>query len=287
MSSRRWHALSLDPERLIEARLQAHWGAQVVASVAFTHIEPKADDSHTNLEWLEDFGCLAGHEVSGESGFRAALRVSTLELLILSQTGPESAFQLLGSRLNDAYGWMADQVARAKSADSVELKKHTYEIPSHGVARDQVFDADPRALEELARWFSDSDLLLREVEQSESGASPVRCWPHHFDIATLISLDPKAQDQESARFVGVGMTPGDDSYPEPYFYVNPWPRPENSKRDDLPELPAGSWHLEGWFGAVLTASELVSQPRDLQGKTVRDFLKGAVRADYTILGYET
>jgi hypothetical protein len=38
---------------------------------------------------------------------------------------------------------------------------------------------------ELAHWFGNSAAVLTEL-RSRTGSSEVRCWPHHFDIATLV-----------------------------------------------------------------------------------------------------
>jgi hypothetical protein len=100
----------------------------------------------------------------------------------------------------------------------------------------------------------------------------VRCWPHHFDIATLI--DRGAAADKTARSVGVGMEPGDDSYAEPYYYVNAYPPPAAGAM--LPALAGdGSWHTAGWFGAVLPGSRLA---RSGQHDQVAAFLGSAVRA---------
>ena len=93
--------------------------------------------------------------------------------------------------------------------------------------------------------------MLGEIAAREAGASPVRCWPHHFDIATLISLE--GGDPEHARSIGVGLSPGDESYAEPYFYVSPWPYPESDRLDDI--APIGRWHTAGFVAYVVIGSE--------------------------------
>ena len=110
----------------------------------------------------------------------------------------------------------------------------------------------------LAAWFALSDAVLKAFADRhadiEPGPSPVRCWAHHFDIATYVSLE--AGDFETARGIGVGLSPGDESYGEPYFYVNPWPHPDPA---DLPDPPGlGHWHTQGFVGAILTGSELIA-----------------------------
>jgi hypothetical protein len=105
----------------------------------------------------------------------------------------------------------------------------------------------------------------------------VRIWPHHFDLATLISL-PHTQKDESVS-IGVGMSPGDGNYNEPYWYVTPWPDPTPV---NLPKLSSsGTWHTKGWVGAILTASQL-SQEKEQQ-KQVKSFLDSGVKASLELL----
>ena len=96
-------------------------------------------------------------------------------------------------------------------------------------------------------WFAAATSVLDPLAAAQPGASPVRVWPHHFDIATLVTLAEGVS-------VGVGMSPGDGTYDAPYFYVTPWPYPETGA---LPELSRGArWHTDGWVGAVMPGSAL-------------------------------
>jgi hypothetical protein len=104
----------------------------------------------------------------------------------------------------------------------------------------------------------------------QGAASAVRCWPHHFDIATLWTLGDG--DAETAPSVGIGMSPGDSHYPLPYFYVSPWPRPAP---EQLPPLPVpGHWHSQDFISAILTGDQIVAM-KDRRGET-RQFLDAAI-----------
>ena len=75
----------------------------------------------------------------------------------------------------------------------------------------------------------------------------VHLWPHGFDfsVESFINGD---KDQ-----IGVGVSPGDDSYEAPYLYVNPYPFSENIIHQPL---PIGKWHTQGWNGIKVEWGEL-------------------------------
>ena len=91
-----------------------------------------------------------------------------------------------------------------------------------------------------------------------------------------------SSSSNSSRSIGVGLSPGDESYDEPYFYVRPWPC---SGIPDLPPLEGeGKWHTEGWLGAVLPASHIQAKHSALsQVEQVRAFTKSAVPAARSLL----
>ena len=109
-------------------------------------------------------------------------------------------------------------------------------------------------------------------------SSPVRCWAHHFDIATVISLE--GGDAEVARSIGLGLSPGDDSYGEPYFYVAPWPHPEADQLEDVAAI--GHWHMAGFVAYVVTGSEFAGD--DDGGTAVKAVLVSALARCKALLG---
>ena len=105
--------------------------------------------------------------------------------------------------------------------------------------------------------------MLRAFTAKRSNASEVRCWPHHFDIATVANLGPRNGNEGSdqARSIGIGVSPGDEHYAQPYAYVSPSPR-----FDRLPDPPKpGRWHTDGFFGAVATGDAILGLPNRGQG----------------------
>jgi len=153
-----------------------------------------------------------------------------------------------------------------------EFKPLHYELPEHPLGGAGAFSFEPAApFKEMRRWFDNAAETLESVRKAND-ASPVRCWPHHFDIATLITVAPGAT-------IGVGLSPGDGSYNEPYWYVGPWPHPQV---EDWPELEGGGhWHTEGFVAAVLPASDFV--PENNQPKRLEEFLESAIEGSRELL----
>ncbi|MDH3201739.1 MAG: hypothetical protein OEM15_12670 [Myxococcales bacterium] len=273
-----WKPLgSLLPGTLVEARLELHWATQLVSAVGTSLLPPQSDFSHTNCGWLAELGVLAGRAV-GDDALRPALVFEGLELVLLDGTQERAALPLAGHTLEEGRVWLAGELG----VPSDELRLPEHEMPAHPVGDGGVFSearADQRI--ELAAWFADASRLIRRLVADDPTASPVRCWPHHFDIASLIVLDGDAEPEE-ARSYGVGFSPGDQSYAQPYFYVTPWPYPN---ADALPVLEAGArWHTSGWTGAVLTADQVISLPHEEQQAQVTRALKSAILASRALLG---
>lgn len=252
----KWQQLgSRDPTSLTDARPQCHHAAQLLTRVARAYVPAKPDDSHTNLGW-EPSQAMFVCRPTEPGGFQLGLRLEELRLRLLGPGGePEADFALPGRTLREASEWVAGQLA-AKGLDggSFDEPLH-FEIPHHPVADGQAFSPDEGpAFGELSRYYSNAASLITKVANAQPGSSDVRCWPHHFDIATLITLRGAGED---ATTIGFGLSPGDGSYGQPYFYINPWPAPDSSK---LPALDAGvHWHTEGFTGAIVLGEDLVRQ----------------------------
>ena len=91
----------------------------------------------------------------------------------------------------------------------------------------------------------------------------------------LVGRRSASRSYRSGCPVGVGLSPGDEAYREPYWYVSPYPRPENAAVSPLPN--GGRWHRDGFFAAVLTGGDLVSGGADAsQELRTRAFLDAAI-----------
>ena len=240
------------------ARVQNHKAAQLVSKAARTNLPARDDDSHSNFEWHAQDGAFFT-ETLGTDGnrFDIGLRLLDLTLLVRTQHG-EQTLSLDGQTDKAAGEWRDQLLADAglKQASNITLP---YDLPADVASIDQYeLNDKTQGMQGISMWFGFASSLLQALEKQHAelvpGPSPVRCWPHHFDIATYVSLE--SGDAETAKGIGVGFSPGDDSYDQPYFYVNPWPHLDKAK---LPPAPApGHWHTDGFVGLIATAEEILS-----------------------------
>ncbi|MDQ6830670.1 MAG: hypothetical protein M3081_17560 [Gemmatimonadota bacterium] len=248
----RWEPLgAIAPRSLADARLQLHHAAQIANSTGISLLPATPDDSHTNFEWLSSVRALATMVVPTARPFRTALRLADITLMILDEGGkPQAQLPLDGLTMGAGFDWLVARVAeRGADAARMTMQKH-YEIPQHTTSGGAPFAlGDGAAFREVERYYANAALLLEDLVARTAGASPIRCWPHHFDLATLTALEP-------GKTIGAGMSPGDDSYAEPYIYVTPYPYPAVER---LGPLPSGHWHTQDWVGAVLPASEIAHE----------------------------
>jgi hypothetical protein len=239
------------PTALAAARALAHRAAQWPARAACANLVPAPDDSHASLSWDPDMAALLGQPLDG--GVRVGLRVAVHELVFTTESRCD-ALPLTGKPDAEVGSWLDGKLV-AEGLKPASGTKLPYEVPSTMFAR-----AGEEALRfpAIALWFAAAAEALGELRQSyrryTPGPSPVRCWPHHFDIAILVALEEGRA--ESARSIGIGVSPGDNYYAQPYLYVSPYPKPDTA---DLPPLPPGArWHTKDFFGAVATGTDLLA-----------------------------
>lgn len=220
-------------DTFIDSRQQLHWAAQAVAGVGRSLVAPRPDDSHSNLEWSRPHRALMSSPL--DDGRRGAVRFRDLTLLVIRDRGLiDDEFPLQGRSCDDAFAFFErhfGQMIRRPSREEA--------LPT---AAPMTFHANADDLARLDRLYDDADFVLNAYRAKHSNASEIRCWPHHFDIATLLTLD-------GGGTVGAGFLGGDGQYRQPYWYVTPYPYPND--RSSYPPLPLGFWNTEGWFGAVL------------------------------------
>ena len=270
MTTASWRPVGgIDPAAMSAARLQAHLALQWLARAARAYIPCRPDDHHTNLGWDDALGGLVTHPLP--DGARLGLRVADLTLVLVDSSGRKDAFALDRRRDADACDWLGRH-ARARGFDAQALDAALpYEVPAFAGGDVYTAAALGEPLAELAIWFSNANGTLAAIRQwlatQNIDAPPVRCWPHHFDLDTLVTLAP-------GRTTGIGFEPGDEHYDEPYFYVSLHPAPDVAA---LPPLPAiGHWRAKNFTAAIAPAHRILAV--NDQGAEVAAFLHAAVEA---------
>lgn len=280
VSTVKWATLgSISPLQLISARLELTWAVQALDAVGRTLATPESDFSHIALRWDEQIDGLT--TVPVHDGVRAGLNLDRGELAIIAGDDTVTATSpLAGKTLVEAAEWVREGIAAGlpEEPDWTPIREDLEISP---VANGAPFSAPTVAHVELARWYRNAVHLFRSVRETEADAGPILCWPHHLDVATFINLDPELAQYEG-RSINVGMSPGDEKLPEPYFYVVPYP---TVGPNGLPVLEAGGfWQTDGWVGAVLNAASVVSTGQDTQGQAVEAFVRSALNGSKRLLG---
>jgi hypothetical protein len=257
MSGTQWRGVEgVDHGLLREARLQAHYAVQWLARAARAYATPRPDDGHTNLGWDDALGALTTHPLPQRMVLGLDLASLTLNLWDGPENASTQALSLEGHRDADVRDWLGGQLG-ARGLDPAALDVPLpYQIPDHPLAHGVPYSAaeNRAALVELVAWYANANSILSEVQQeivARGMAAPsVRCWPHHFDLDSLIALGPPA------RTVGLGFCPGDEYYDQPYFYISAYPPPDVAK---LPALPStGHWHTHHFTAAVTVADRILA-----------------------------
>jgi hypothetical protein len=260
-----------DGARLSDSRLQLHHAAQFAAAAGISFLDPEPDDSHTNLEWVPSLSGLFSRVIPAGTMFRIGVIPADLSLVIaIENDRPFARYRLHGRTIVEAVEWIRTHIASLGADTARYTLKRDYDIPDHDVDMGDAFDSsDTSTFEELSRWIANGATVLNSLARRLPDASEVRCWPHHFDIATLIPLP-------TDRTIGIGLDPGDNYYDEPYFYVKMSPAPSASQARSRPLWGLGTWHTRQWIGAILPGSRLGAA--SAQEQQVREFIDSAVSA---------
>lgn len=212
---------SVPPADLHDTTLQLHWATQFIAAAGQSFADPKDDDSHRAMTWDANRHAFIGEPFTGGYPFRVAVRPADLVLQLVDQTDePLGSLPLVGVTMQEGYEWLATGLAHYMGG-LPELGRPDFELPEHPVANGAPFsDGRDDELRVLSALFRSAAGLLEALAAPDESASEVRCWPHHFDIATLVTIEA-GEDAHSSKTIGIGMAPMGGSYDGWYWYVTP------------------------------------------------------------------
>lgn len=233
------------------AREETHAAVQLIAIVPRNLLTPDPTDGSASLIWDDTLSMLTTELIDG---FRIAFELITQEIHIYKGTSNISTLTTIDNTFDQVYENLKKALSE-QGLDGGKLKKELpYELPESVMQLGTPFKKqNEEALSTLTQLYTMTSETLQEVFSSISSASDIRCWPHHYDLATLVTI-VEHTDPEEAKSIGFGFSPGDGGYEEPYFYLTPWPYPSKESLYEI-EQPA-FWNMEGWVGGVLKANDL-------------------------------
>ena len=131
--------------------------------------------------------------------------------------------------------------------------------PTTSCDPDAPLGVDAEAASVLAAWFELGDSALSQLRDTYSTQNPTNTvlWPEHFDVACRLG------DADAGTAADYGASPGDETIPEPYFYVAPI---DTARR-------TGKLATHPW-GSAITYAEL-DAAGDAKGAAVDFLLEGA------------
>ena len=268
------------PLTLVEARNQAHHALQLPAMAAIAFAPFKEDYSHINFSWVDHLSAFVSRDIPTNNGIvQFGIRLADLTLLLLSADNITNSYAMHGKTHAEAKAWLL------AAAENLGLPVEKYpanspsDIPAHPVAAGAPYDVEThaQAMAEFCNYYGNAHLVLRTVRESylsiQPGPNELRMWPHHFDIAVLVTLE--AGDPETAKAFGFGFEPGDSSCEQPYFYTYPWPR--SQRPETLPDLAGlGMWTSPGqWLGTLLPGEDICQVAANQQQAAVEAYLRDA------------
>ena len=259
---------------LEEARLNLHFAVQPLASAGESFAEKKPDFSHTSFEYSPQTGAFLSAEL-GSKALYASLQMESLTLALSSPQKEQLAHQkLTGLNLQEALAWLSNALDK-NGVRSSSLSFPQYpDFPEHPLADSAVFpsingNAGGEGLKLLRCLYENTHFLLSDFLKKHQLKTPIRTWPHHFDMAILI---PFAENNgENDPSVGIGFSPGDVHYNEPYWYFSPWPYPDKFALQEL-SYP-GLWHTEGFTAGILKLSDLARKGNQQQEEELSKFME--------------
>lgn len=193
--------------------------------------------------------------IYGDDDFELALDLVNSQLRVRSRSKNESV-PLHGQSSKELAAAIRDLLVFDAGIDKSV-------VPDDDKATNTTYDYSPQVAKRLHHAFA-SVAAAMEVFRAgiREETSPIQVWPHHFDLSMLwlpggkIDGEDPEDEESSDKQMNFGFVFGDQSIPDPYFYVTAYPLPDALPETTLPK--DAKWQSEGFNGAVALYSKVAA-----------------------------
>jgi len=225
---------------------QMHIAAQYLAAAGISFLEKKEDDSHTNLGFNTESGCLGTHMLS-KNNDQLLLNYEDFSLVWKSDTAKVS-LGLNGTTHKAVIAWIKE-TSQTYLNKEYHYKLH-YDLP-YIIEDSYTFQLTSSSeIKSLMHLRILIQFSLEEINQLYNLEIPIRVWPHHFDTG-IYSDWP-----DSTVSIGLGLAIPDTISNEHYLYASGYNTAGQIGTVGFKNLTKGYWSNEGYIGGVLSADTL-------------------------------
>jgi hypothetical protein len=225
---------------------KTYLAAQYLAAAGIQFVEKKQDDSHTNVGFDKNSGCLITHPLS-ENGDELRFNYNTFSLEWKSKN-ETTTLALNGKSHEEVLTWLNEK------AKLYLNKEYIYSFHYEGtypITASYVFKlSDAARLNELLELRALAQSTLELFVEENKLDSSIRIWPHHFDTG-IYDLLPSTEVT-----VGLGLAIPDTLCDDFYLYASGYKNNKGIDPSNFSALKNGTWKNDGFTGAILPASNV-------------------------------
>ena len=245
--------LALDAGTIATTRDALHGYARVAGGWAAAQRRKRKHWWHASLR--PSLNGLTTGVIRGPVDFEVEVDFANSLLHVRTHASTKSE-RLSGQPSRELATWVHDVLVAA----GVDAKT----VPGNDKLSDTAYpDYSADTAQSLHRAFAAVAAALEDLRADmHEETSPIQVWPHHFDLSMIwlpghkIKGEDPSDEESSDKQMNFGFAFGDESIPEPYFYITAYPTPDAMPKLDLPG-PA-SWRTEGFSGAVAVYEDVAA-----------------------------
>ena len=227
---------------------QIHLASQYLAAAGISFLPQMDDDSHINLGWDEENNRLTTHPF-GKAEFQIGLNIKSGELEWLKNGRVVSKINVLTSTHKDLLNWINREVLIHEIGKDYQYQ-FNYDLPYAPIGNGDSFHFDQEERLAYIRLLTTAQRAFKGFLVDNDLASPIRLWPHHFDLGIYAQLNA-----EMGLYLSAGLAISDSLVEDVYYYASGWKEGKVIPTSAFKGLDQGDWRSD-WAGATLLAGKV-------------------------------
>lgn len=259
-----WQKLNrLDTIELEKARIQIINAVQLVSAAPRCYIKSRNANKTDWLSWKTDTSAIE----SKEFGTKEKVNISLdIEQFVLSIHGKKSHIEhlvLSGMTYPMAFGWMKIKLDSFHLDADLFTDSTDYAIERAVNPDEELHATNQNIFNSLAVYYSNALVVFNQLADELNLAGESFVNPANINL--IMGMNEKNSN------ISLGFSPGDQSFPEPYFFL----QFSEINDDILHQLSKtiGIWNTKHWNGLVFLASDFLTLEPDDEINKVVDFFK--------------